>query len=229
MNLLEARNITTDGVLHIGNSTFSPAKIDRAIQFALNYFVNETRCVTAKGTLAIQKDAYEVDFSELDGFQPSFVQHMRIGFRQLQIADYEYVRGELEMGGVAGRPTHIGFETFTNAIISPEADDDYTLTVSWNPPATTWVPGLDVSEANELELNVPDRLIRPALWYGAAAALVYGQMDGNPWPSTGWQLFQQYTEQVKPYAVVDIERAMAVPFPSKVKVESAAAQQGAVH
>lgn len=201
MKLDEARQVVTDGVLHIDpNNTFDDQKIDRAISFAASLFANETKCCITQTNFAITAATAAVTFTadsssaEVVGFQPAFIEHLRIGYADVQRVDYDYVRRRLEADSTAAKPTTIAFETYTSALVYPVPDANYTLVATWAAPFnTSWSLGTKA----EVTLNIPDRLIRPMLWYGAAAALVYGQMGGNPWPSTGWKLFLEYIEWCK--------------------------------
>ena len=79
--------------------------------------------------------------------------------------------------------------------------------MAWHPPFIQWSPGTQAA----VDLNVPDRFVREALWYGAGTALVYGEpVTESSWAATGWQRFLEYVERVKVMTGTHTERAESV-------------------
>lgn len=241
MLLGEARTLTTQAVLNVGQASYAatPGKVDRAIQFTGNYLVNATRCVVSKDTHTLTP--WTPAFSTLtnavfDGFMPAFMRYARIGgspstsssssssssqsssssssssadpgppavddsgFKRLRVVDMEWIRRRLDAyPNQTGQPSYIAFEGHRYGFVYPTPDAAYTISVLWHPPFTTIDPGCS---PDDLELNIPDRLIRPPFWYGCASALVYGESE-NLWATTGWKLFLEHIPDVSKMSNID--------------------------
>lgn len=187
MILTEARETVRDGVLHISQNTFEDAKIDRAIRFPGNDFVNHTKCTRATADVAITSSTPALDITATSGmsaFHPGQLINCRIGTRRpLDVVDFNYMLHLHENHTASGRPTHIAFNGPGDALLYPTPDANYTLKVTWDEPFTVWTPG--DNDPDNITLNIPDRYIDAVLWFGASAALVYGEA-GSLYASTGW-------------------------------------------
>ena len=199
MNVTEARANVKTGALQ--TNSFTDSEVDYAIQVTCNDFCNYTGVLITPDTVTIAADATTVslaggDFSTQE-FRPAFFENARIGNKGVKRVDYDWVRRRLEAyPNKKGRPEYLGFEDISIAAgshIFPTADVSYTLSVTWHPRFQDYTIGGDHS----VELAIPERYIHRALWEGCAAMLVYGEATNNPWPTTGWQRYLAYREEVR--------------------------------
>ena len=207
MYIQEARKIVVKSVLWTnmaeeGGGGYAPEQLDRAIQFACNFLANESRCTLITNTVTLSGSTAAVDLSSdtnFNGFMPGMATGYRIGYSDMDATDFEHIRRKLAFDTVEAQPTLIGWETLNTGFVYPVPDTSYTLTIGWHPPFTEFEAGTTAS----ILLNIPDRLLMPALWYGAGTALVYGEpVTESNWASTGWQRFLEYVEKVKTYTGV---------------------------
>lgn len=218
----EIRRTINHAVLHVRGDAYTPAQLDLAAQMTLAHLVNETRCISRRSTVTLTQGEMEFDFADtddLDGFLPHFFSRARIGVNDVDLVDVDYVQRRLRASAQTdGTPTHLAFETNTAGLVWPVPDDNHEMTVVWHPGLTLWTPGTMAT----VTIDIPRRILDQAVWTGAAAALVYGEATGNPWPTTGWKLFLDYVERAKTFAAIEGDLQQPHPYHPKQAPPAAA-------
>jgi hypothetical protein len=202
MNLTEARLITRNSVLHVAPGTYDDAKVDRALKFALGRFARLSRCcreVVEVDTVADERTVDIANVADMAGKPPFIVDgliHARIGFKPLAVVDWATIARTIEANSTAtAQPTTLAFETVAHeATLYPLPDDVYTIVVAYAADLVEWETG--VADGDSVELNLPERFVREAIWMGAGTALVYGEA-GNLWAQTGWQKFEELIKDAR--------------------------------
>lgn len=75
----------------------------------------------------------------------------------------------------SGQPQAVAFDTTTTGQVYPTPDKNYTLNFQWSDLFTTWSPG----GSGSTTINLPDDLLRPALYYGAVLYLQFNETADN--------------------------------------------------
>lgn len=174
------RSIVTDSALQVVSKRFEPTQLDHAIRAAGSEFVRRTRCVVASDdSLTLTVDSAVLDYSGVADFNPSRfigaalledgeVEHL------LTQADYRHVQRRLDRGdGVCDRPMIAFREAEQEAVFSFNPEQAWGLRLTYWQPFTTWTIGT-VTPAS-VTLNIPDDLVYPVAWFGAASYLVMGK------------------------------------------------------
>jgi hypothetical protein len=198
MTVDEARTYVRQFAQNAGDSSvYSVADIDRAILTVGEDFVRITRCIPATATVALAEGSADVDLSDIDNFRPTRLSRAWIDdYPALSIQDIQTVRYRRNCSDASGRPTTIGFSSWTAGQVWPRPDADYTLNLAWFAPFTTWTPGISQSVAQETTINLPADWLRQVLATGVPAML---QMHENEHPYTGpaWQQYLQLRSEVR--------------------------------
>lgn len=226
VTLAECRSLVRESVLWVEDdadtSNYSDSRVDRAIKIVGDAMEGECECTWSEtGFASLQANAGTEDLTSDAGFTgltPGSVEWVRIGTSRLRAADPRWLYRHLEADDTAGRPTHYAFGPPTGTVLLyPPPDDDYTLTVGWHPPFTTWTPG---QADGSITLNVPARWLYRGLWFGGGSALVYGeQNDNNLFASKGWQMFTDYLATLPPRTGLD-----PAPWARKARLAAAASR-----
>lgn len=186
MNAREARQIVYAGLLHVpkGDGTFSPDRADRALQFIGEDFASVTRCIRQTDDITINPSNHLIDFTTEDGFD----RFSDIHFIRASIDDHE-VKINPSLASVrrryagqtlpTGTPSQIAFEGPDRAWLYPEPNDTYTLSVYRWMPFTQWTPGIEDSDAADVELNLPDEYMTIAARLGAVAVMVFSDPNST--------------------------------------------------
>lgn len=196
MLLSQCRDALRRAVLHAGGRSYDHDKVDSAIQFMGNDFVNYTGCTRTSGTVTISADTNTVDLSSLSGYTTECFRQARIGYTPyLKKRDFDQVLEDIEQCAQTGTPTTISLEVgSTIALLYPTPTVEATLTVFWCPPFTSWTPG--AKNPGEITLNIPDRYINNMIWLGAAAAMVDAEAD-TYYHSAGWKQYERMKIQTR--------------------------------
>ena len=191
--LVEARKVLTDSVLHVGETDYPADKQDRAIKFALERFLRKTRCNIVSQTFTLTANSPNVDVTGTwSDFMPYQLERARITYDPVELVNANKIIELLDTSTATAQPEMIGWETTATAWLYPIPDSAYTLTLLRAAPLVEFTPG---TEAN-VTLNVPDQFVHDAIWFGASAALVYGQAN-SLYASTAWQRFNELIEEAK--------------------------------
>ncbi len=182
----EARAKVTDSIVHIGATTFSTTKLDRAIIAAVNRFLRETKIVRAKKTISITDGDVTYDLATLvaagvDLDRVMSVMHIAsTDWSKVEIVDYDLVRAWHEDNDREGEPEIVGFDG-DNLVVYPTPDANYTLQLQTYQlqDQTGWTIGGTDGTTLAVTLDVPDRWVDDVLWFGARAYLLLGA-PGHP-------------------------------------------------
>jgi len=190
----EARAKVTDSIVHIGATTFSTTKLDRAIIAAVNRFLRETKIVRAKKTISITDGDVTYDLATLvaagvDLDRVMSVMHIAsTDWSKVEIVDYDLVRAWHEDNDREGEPEIVGFDG-DNLVVYPTPDANYTLQLQTYQlqDQTGWTIGGTDGTTLAVTLDVPDRWVDDVLWF-ALGLLLLGA-PGHPtrhrrWPSS---------------------------------------------
>jgi len=226
MQLDEARKVLTNSVLHVGESDYGNAKLDRALKFVLQIFLRETRCDTTLTNFAMTANSATQDVTDtLNDFLPYQVISARIDYKKVELRNSEELVRKLDESTSTGRPTMMGWETKDSALVYPIPDEAYTLAIARTAPLIAF----DAGTEKEIELNVPEPFIHDAIWFGASSALVHGE-SGNLYASEGWRRFEQLIFKVASLASMGVPGYQKdLPYPSLVNrsIEGASFQLAA--
>lgn len=193
MDLAEARKTLTDSVLHIGRTDYPVDKQDRALKFALERFLRQTRCnATVTNFTMTAASATQDVTGTFTNFMPSQVVRCRIGYKPVVQKNANEVMRKLDESTTQDRPEMIAWEAANSALVYPIPDSAYTLSLSRAAPLISWSEGT----VEDVEINVPDQFVRDAIWFGASSALVYGQ-SGSLYASDGWKIFEDLIKEVR--------------------------------
>ena len=177
----EARTIVEESVLHTDANSFTPIKLDEAIQAACNRFLRETKTQRSTRSLSVTTGTSSYDLAT--EFTAGFGSDQIVGvpylaapdYRPVQIFDFEVIRREYDASASSGRPDMIAFHG-SAATVYPTPDDNYTVTMNtWELIDTTnWEIGGTDDTTLAITLNVPEQWVRDVLWWGGRAYMIYG-------------------------------------------------------
>ncbi|QDU34276.1 hypothetical protein KS4_23430 [Poriferisphaera corsica] len=194
MNLLEAQQTLTDSVLWSGES-YPKEKLNRAIRYVLQDFINDTKCARKVGVVSVSSGDDVLDIlASLPDFNIESMDGIRIGKQPYitQVGVSEILGDYKNHPDKVGEPTKIAFETPDKGMIFPVSDDNYDFSVVYSPPLTAFA--VDTNTPETIELNIPDRFIDAALWHGCKAALTRGQTGAKT--SEDWAIYTQYKYKI---------------------------------
>jgi hypothetical protein len=175
MTLTEARAILSQAARNAVGDTYTDAQRDRAIQYIGEDLLLRTACVRSTGTVALLADTAAASASALTAFLPERLLHAWIGDSpDLEQVEHARVREWRTADATTGRPLGLAFTSGTALEVYPTPDTAYTLNLEWVPTFTAFTPG---AGGDGVTLNIPDRILRPALWTGGVWALQRNDMD----------------------------------------------------
>jgi len=199
MNLDEARKTLTDSVLHIGETDYPADKQDRALKFALQRFMRQTRCTTITSGFSFTPFmSHQNIATTISDFLPSQVVRCRILYKPVALVNVGEVMRYLDESSTNGQPEMIAWEDPDSALVWPIPDLAYSLLINRTVPLIDW----DLGTVDEVELNIPEQFVRDAIWFGAGPALVYGE-GGSLYASEGWRQFEKLIDEVKGLATME--------------------------
>jgi hypothetical protein len=182
LTLQEAREVVTDSVLHIGDTTFYADKIDRAIKVSCERFLRETGIARTVGTVTVNSAASTIDVpATVTDFLPGCL--VELPFiaatnSRLQVVSYQnLVTQRDQMEGATGRPELIAWNSPTAGYLFPTTNAQYIISFVYVQPLISFTPGTKT----RVVLNIPDRYVYEVLWTGAKAALVRGAPGHPDW------------------------------------------------
>jgi len=203
MLLTQARKLVKTSSLWVNDATFTDDIIDRAIQMACNDMVEYTGCIHETREASLPSGSSKANLAEQTGLGDLLalaVDHCRIGYTRVKRVDFHFLRRRHEAYPVqTGQPQFIAPEADDLWHWWPLCDQAYAMTLSWRPAFVDWTPG----QTSDVELNIPSRHLRAPLWTGAAAAMVYGQDNGNNWAQKGLAYYFQFREELARRCGVD--------------------------
>jgi len=172
MKLDEARWIVRDSILHIGFGTdFDEDKIDRAIKAAGYRFLRETGASITTTDISISSGDETVNLvTTITDFEEHWFLSARIGYDIVEKTTVSQVVTSFEDSVATGQPTHIAFESANSALLHPQPDAGYTLSVTHRQDLIAWTPGVSSNPT----LNIPSEFAYDVLWWGARSYLLMG-------------------------------------------------------
>ena len=205
ITLTEARNIVLDACNRSpGDGTaFSNQRVDRAIQFTLQYSNAKGNLLSNSNTAAITASTATVNLATaITGFHPSLWIGGRLSvgagtaYDPVKKVSYSYVRRLHEQGGSSGstsQPTMIGFETPSVGVLHPTPDSNYTMAVRWKSDISNFTPG--TASPGSVTFAIPAAIIRPILYMGASAALQHNLASDVLAQDSFWHSFEDFLER----------------------------------
>lgn len=204
MNLKDARDFVRqfsrdaeDDVL------YSPADIDRAIQYAGDHFCRATKCVRTTTTSPLTSGDPTVPLStpiatanfKAERLIDAYIIGQPVDSSvptALEVTDYPDLNGRQSSTATTGTPYLLAFKDAATAFVYPTPDQAYTLTLSYWLPFTRWTPG---QASGAVVLNIDDEYIQPVLAEGACAVLK-GPSPDAAYASAAWTRFLDYEKRM---------------------------------
>jgi len=199
MKLGEAREFVRSGVMNTNLTEEHLPRLDQGIQFILNLVIEKAKVTRRTDTVPTVADTTAIDVTAVanlaEFFPSTMTREPRIAYDDVIHKSFDTVRRKLKGDSSTGQPTMIAWDTDSaTGFLYPIPDAVYTISISHAPELVAWVPGIPQPDEDsaEVTLNVPDRIIRPALVYGVASFLTYHQQEANPWAVVGEKRFQDW-------------------------------------
>ena len=203
MKLAEARDIVRAGVMNTNLTETNTPRLDQMIQFILELVIEKAKVTRRTDTAPTVTDAAGIDITaqtNLANFLPAtMTRNPRISYDEVEHKSFDTVRRKLASDTSTGQPTMIAWDSdAASGFLYPIPDAVYTISFAHAPELISWIPGINQPDGDdeEVTLNIPDRILRPALVYGVASALVYHQQEANPWAIVGDKLFKQWLDEL---------------------------------
>ncbi|MFP4145290.1 MAG: hypothetical protein ACLFV3_09115, partial [Phycisphaeraceae bacterium] len=140
----EARNTLSDSALHSGGG-FEVITLDRALRGSGNYLMRKSGISRAVTEITLDQDSSTVDISATESsflaghlFEQPFLSSP--DFNGLSVISFRNLRQKLQTPA-SGRPELISFLSPSVAYLYPEPAQEYTLSLPWWQPLTTWTYG----------------------------------------------------------------------------------------
>lgn len=146
--------ITGDGI----GAGVSPSNLDRAIRWAGNRWMRETKSVRSIATKATVAATETIDPSTMTDFLPGCLlsaPYIASLNRKLWVVDLSTIINKRNLSSSSGVPEMIAFASSSVAHLYPTPDAIYTLSFHYWLPLTTFTIGADNPSA--ITLNIPDR------------------------------------------------------------------------
>jgi hypothetical protein len=195
--LSEARSILTDSVLHVGNTSFSDAKQDRAIKAACQRFIRETKCNYQSFSVPIVSGSASLNVqTTIAGFDIQQFMTARIGYSPVLRTSFQAIEREYAEGVVSGQPTKIAFYAANDAILFPTPNANATLTLTARTNLLAWTDGMNTP--NTVTLNVPAEWARDIIWWGARGYMLYG-LKGHGEAEPSMKMFGELIQTASAY------------------------------
>lgn len=182
VSLTEARTATTTSALHIGSSSLSNAKVDRALLRAGHEFLRSTDALRLASTHTVAANATSFNpQTGLSGFvEDRFVRaYIASPLSQLQKVDDEAMLDRLDERAVTrGTPTLISFESQAVARVWPSPKAAVTVTLITRDVClpVAFSPG---DSATGITYNLPNEWVYDVIGLGARYYLLAGA-PGHP-------------------------------------------------
>lgn len=172
MLLSEARTTLTDSGLHIGSTSLSDAKKDRAIREAVHKYQWITRCTVETQTFNLAANDTTVNIAgTLTHFEEDLFVDAYIGFQPVEKVSYPTLTRRYQHANVAlGTPTHIAIRTPSESLLWPKVLAACTLTVRWSVVQTPWTMGT----SDPVTLKIPTARAGEIIRRGAKHYLLAG-------------------------------------------------------
>lgn len=207
MNLTTARAFVSSAVRD--GSSESATNIDQAIQAACDRFCRLAKCVIKTDSVAITEDStsFPLAVPLANGFRPERVLDAWITGEPdpLALIDYGTLNTLAANDDGTGVPTRLAFLDNTgNGLLWPTPNDDFTAKLRYWQPfgitvssvfSTSWTPGTADADTLAGTLNIPDDVIKPVLYEGAAAILK-GPSPEVAYASAAWARFLDYCREM---------------------------------
>ena len=197
MNLVEARKTLMDSVLHADANSFAEDKQDRALRYAFERFMRETKIARTVASITIASGASTLDVTATaTDFRPECIvaaPYISAENVMLQVVGFDnLIQRKNTSGTTTGTPEMIAWLAPATGHIFPTADAQYTLSVPYWQPFTSFTPG---TKANPT-LNCPDRWAYDVIWTGARGALLRGAPGHPDWEAADAQ-FERLIQEAK--------------------------------
>lgn len=210
MDLVEARKVLMDSVLHADANAFDVDKQDRALRVSFERFMRETKIARTVGSVTIANAATTLDVTAtLTDFRPECLTsapYISAENVQLQVVSFDCLLTRKNTSGTtSGTPELIAWLSPSLGHLFPTADAQYTLSVPYWQPFTAFTPGTKTNPT----LNVPDRWAYDVIWSGARGALLRGAPGHEDWRAADEQferLIQEARGSVSPPGVWFIDQ-----------------------
>lgn len=203
MTVTTAREYVRYSARNAADSTqYSDADVDRVILMLQERFIRKTgSCLLRQNEVALT-DGTSTASGFPAGFRPDRLRSCWLedsdGLPQeplTVIGTAELVERKRQFGTGEGVPTHLAFKSLSpldieaDLWLTPSAA--YTLKFEWLALPVTWTEGSSSYTDTNRTLSIPDDLIRPVLYYGAAAALQHNQPE-HGYAGEAWKKYLEY-------------------------------------
>lgn len=110
------------------------------------------------------------------------------------LVDYETVRIALNRATTDSQVRMLSFLTATQMYLDAPPKKAYPLFLLWKKPFTVWTPG--TKSPGQVDFNIPDDIMRPAIAWGAAAYLSHSDPTERG-SDARWLKFRELVDQIK--------------------------------
>lgn len=194
LSLADARTFARNVVLGVDDAHFSDARVDQAIKLVFQRALRATHADQSVTDITLSAGSDIVDLpSSIPGFRPQHFLGAELtgNFPELPQAimwsDLPSVNRARALNDQTGPPEHLALRPDSKAVLWPEPDEAYTLSVThWN-ELTDFTAGIWPPE--DVTLNVPEGWAYEALLHGIP--LVIARTADTRAPSQqDWQRFE---------------------------------------
>jgi len=196
VNLTLARNYIIQSARNAGDTTEYPAfRQDMGIKVLLDDFIRVTGCTRKEGVVSFTANN-DTGGSLPADFAPERIMRAYIDAdRDLTITDHSALLFKQKRSTTAGTPCEIAF---TNAATikawpTPAANTDVQLEY-WT-TLVAWTEG--TTSPDGVTINVPDDVLRTALWYGGAASIQGNQKEQGARADVAWKKYLAFRDEVR--------------------------------